>query len=194
MEAASSQSKSCAECGQPLALFQPVCEDCETRHEWTYRAPCHDCGEVVSGTDEDCPRCGATLSVWRALEADALGHEEPIAIWKDAVPRPTKAGYRLHFGSIHGQWADYRRSLGESGDLHIRSYPKRYELHHDDVSALDAPGRHLLRHGLPAATASSIGLTAQVGKSVAKSARLASETVRLTSLWPFGGQSSGNSE
>lgn len=183
MEAAPSRAKSCVECGRPLALFQPVCEDCGTTHKWTYQAPCHDCGEVVSYTDGDCPHCGATLLIWRALEADALAGEEQLTIWKEAVPRPTEAGYRIHFGSIHGQWADYRRSLGEDGDLHIRSYSKRYELHHDDVSAVDAPGRHLLRHGPPAATASGIDLAKRVGRTVGESARLATWTVYSPYVW-----------
>ena len=183
MQTTSSRAESCVECGAPLALFQPVCERCETSLEWTYRVPCHDCGDVVDYTDEDCPHCGARLSVWRALEADALGREEPLLIWKEAVPRPTEAGYLIHFGSVHGQWADYRRSFGEDGDLHIRSYPKRYELHHDDVSAVDTPGRHLLRHGLPAATASGIDLVTRVGETISASGRLVRKTVPSPYTW-----------
>jgi hypothetical protein len=176
------RSNSCAECGEALALFQPVCEECETAHEWTYRAACHDCGEQVSYTDEECPECGAPLSIWRALEADVLSRDEPIAIWKDRVPRPTDAGYRIHFGSIHGQWADYRRSLGD-GDLHIRSYPRRYELHYDDVSAVESPGRHLLRHGAPAATASGVDLALRIGRAVAESGRFLAGPIRSPETW-----------
>jgi hypothetical protein len=177
-----SRPSSCVDCGEELALFQPVCTACETAHEWHYHAPCHDCGERVDYTDEDCRACGAALSVWPALEADVLDREELMLIWKEAVPRPTEAGYRIHLGSIHGQWADYRRSLGE-GDMHIRSYPKRYELHYDDVSAVETPGRHLLRHGGPAAAASGIDLALRVGKTVADSGRVLTGTVRSPRTW-----------
>jgi hypothetical protein len=186
MNTAPSRAESCVECGESLTLFQPVCEECETVHDWAYRAPCHDCGETVSYRDGNCPNCRASLSIWRALEADALGRAAPITVWKAAVPRPTAAGYRVHLGSIHGQWADYRRSLGDSGDFHVRSFPKRYELHHDEVSAIGAPGRHLLRHGLPAATASGIGLTARITGHLADSLRVASEGAR-SSVWPISG-------
>ena len=175
-------AETCVTCGEELALFQPVCRACETAHEWDYRAPCHSCGEQVA-YDDDCSHCGTELDVWRALEADVLGSEEPISIWKESVPRPTAAGYRVHLGSVHGQWVDYRRSLGEDGDMHIRSYHNRYELHHDEVSAVDSPGRHVLRHGLPVATASSIGLAKRVGKTVRRPIRLATKTVASPYAW-----------
>ncbi|MXR50676.1 hypothetical protein GRX03_03510 [Halovenus sp. WSH3] len=168
-------ARTCVNCGESLAVFQPVCEHCETSHEWTYRGPCHDCQAVVSYTEDACPECGTALSVWRLLEAEALDRDEHITVWKDAVPRPTEAGYQVHVGSFQGQWMDYRRSLGE-GDIHVRSYPKRYELHHDDVSALTDPARHLLRHGPTAAAASGIGLAARFGKAVAESGRLLGAT------------------
>lgn len=162
----------CTACGDSLLLFQPTCRRCDTAHTWQYRAACHDCGELTEYTDEACAHCGAQLSIWRALEADALAQEETLELWKDAVPRPIEAGYRLHLGSIRGQWADYRRSLPDGGEFHVLAYAKRYELHHDEVGALDSPGRHLLRHGGPAAVATGID-------TVRRTARAARQTTRL---------------
>ncbi len=176
------RAETCVDCGEELALFQPVCKACGTAHEWEYRAPCHNCGEQVT-YDGDCPHCGTELLIWRALEADALGTDEPISVWKESVPRPTAAGYRVHLGSIHGQWVDYRRSMDEDGDMHIRSYHNRYELHHDEVSAVDSPGRHLLRHGLPAAFESGSELTVRTGRALAESGRLLRRTVRSPYAW-----------
>lgn len=165
----------CVECGEPLSLFQPACEDCGTAHEWSYRAPCHDCGGPAEYTEKRCPHCGTELTVWRAMEADVVARETALEIWKDAVPRPTQAGYQFHLGSIHGQWADYRRPVS-GGDFHVRVYADHYELHRDDVSAIDAPARHLLRHGAPAATASGIDIARRVGGIAADVSRLAVRT------------------
>jgi hypothetical protein len=176
------RAESCVECGAELVLFQPTCRRCETAHEWEYRAPCHDCGEQVA-YDGACPHCGSELSIWRALEADVLGRDEQLTVWKASVPRPLTAGYRVHLGSVQGQWVDYRRSLGEGGEMHIRSYHNRYELHHDDVSALDSPGRHLLRHGLPAAIASGTELGARAGKTVARSGTLLRRALQSPYAW-----------
>lgn len=183
------RAETCVDCGEELALFQPVCQGCATAHEWEYRAPCHDCGEQV-GYEGTCPHCGTELVVWRALEADVLGHEKPLTVWKESVPRPIAAGYRVHLGSAHGQWVDYRRSLGEDGEMHVRSYPRRYELHHDAVSALDSPGRHLLRHGLPAAVAAGTELGVRAGRAAAKSERLARRALRSPYSWLSGDRES----
>lgn len=171
------QAEACRTCGAELVLFQPTCPRCETAHEWEFQAPCHDCGEQVA-YECACPHCEAELPVWCALEADVLGRDEP----KKRVPRPLTAGYRVHLGTVHGQWVNYRRSLGES-EMHVRSYPRRYELHHDEVSALDSPGRHLLRHGLPAVVASGAELGTKAGKGVARSGRLVRQALRSPYAW-----------
>jgi len=105
-----------------------------------------------------------------------------LLLWREAVPHPGGEGYRRHLGSIYGQWADYRRAVDGGGDFHVRRFRRYDELHYDDVSAVDSPTRHLLRHGPAAAVGSSLELTRQVTGAVAESGRLAGRTA----LRPYG--------
>lgn len=171
-----------ANCGAALVLFQPTCQACDTEQAWQYAGPCRSCGETADYLAGECESCGTDLSIWRALEAQVFVEDEPALVWREAVPRPTEAGYRRHLGSVHGQWADYRRTVEDGGDFHIRRYLRYYELHYDDVSAVDSPTRHLLRHGPAAAVGSGFALTRQLTGAVAESGRLAGRTA----LRPYG--------
>ena len=173
----------CRECDAELLLFQPACRECETKHRWKFRAACHACGELTDYTDERCTHCGSELSIWRALEAEARATTGPIAVWKDAVPSPLEAGYRIHLGSIRGQWADYRRAVDDGGDFHVRSYARYYKLHHDHVSAVRAPGRHVLAHGPSAVAASTVDVTSQVGGTVIRAGKFANTLLREPFRW-----------
>jgi hypothetical protein len=177
------QQHECVACGAALALFQPTCPSCDTKQVWRYNGPCPDCGDKADYLAGDCENCGTSLSIWRALEAKVSVDEEPLLLWRAAVPRPTEQGYRRHLGSIYGQWADYRRTVDDGGDFHIRRFLRYYELHYDDVSAVDSPTRHLLRHGPSAAVGSGLALTRQVTGAVAQSGRLAGRTALAPYDW-----------
>jgi len=166
-----------------LYFLQPTCRECDNHHDWTYELPCHNCGKRVDYTDEKCPHCEETLPIWRALEVEALTTEEVISVWKKSVHSPLKDGYRVHLGSIHGQWADYRRATPEGGDFHIRAYPRHYELHYDKISAVDAPARHILHHGPSAAATSSIDIAKRVGETVARTGEMMNSAVRQPYSW-----------
>jgi len=173
----------CVDCNEPLALFEPTCSVCSTDQIWTYCGPCESCGETADYLTDACGNCGAALPIWRALEAAVYTNDDPLLIWREAVPRPSEERYRRHIGSVHGQWADYRRATDDGGDFHVRRYRRYYELHYDDVSAVDSPTRHLLRHGPAAAISSGIAITRGVTGAVAESGRLAGRTAMGPYNW-----------
>lgn len=181
-----SQEYRCRKCDAELWLLQPACRQCETEHRWTFRAACHECRELTDYTENRCTNCGSELAIWRALEAEARATTGPVAVWKDAVPSPLEAGYRIHLGSIRGQWADYRRAVDDGGDFHVRSYARHYKLHHDDVSAVRAPGRHVLAHGPSAATASTVDLATQVAETTIRTGKFANTLFRQPFRWLAG--------
>lgn len=173
----SSPRYACKRCKEPMYLLQPVCENCSEQYVWQYETVCHSCGETVDYTAQRCPACGAELPIWRALELAVLTTDGEVAVWKESVPRPTDAGYRYHFGSVHGQWADYRRPV-ESGEFHVRSYRNRYELHFDDVSAVEEPAKHLIRHGPTAATGTGFDLLTRLTGTVVDSGEFATRMIQ----------------
>lgn len=139
--------RECDVCESALHLFQPACEECETPYEWSISGPCSECGREREYL-EPCS-CGASPSPWRGAESVAL-KEGTVTIDKDAVERPIAAGYHRHLGTIRGQWADYRRAT-DDGEFHVLVYLDHYELHVDEVGALDEPAKHGLRYGPKAA-------------------------------------------
>ena len=139
-----SGNRTCRVCGAPLHLLQPTCEECGTAYEWHCLAACRECGRETDYLDGECT-CGATHSPWRVIELAAL-EDGPVTVPKDAVPRTTDAGYQRHVGTVRGQWADYRRERDGGGEFHVRVYLDHYELHVDEVGALDEPTRHTLRY------------------------------------------------
>ena len=164
----------CERCGEGMYLLEPECGNCGERYAWAYEAPCQSCGEVVDYTAGACPACGAELSLWRALELAVLATDGPVAVWKDTLSRPTEAGYRPHVGSVHGQWADYRRPV-DDGEFHVRSYADRYELHADDISAVARPAAHLLRHGPTAVTGTGFDIATGLTGALVRSSELATQ-------------------
>lgn len=167
----------CEHCGEPMYLLQPACEECGEQYVWQYEIACHSCGEPADYTGERCPACDAELPIWRALEVAVLAAEGTVGVWKESVPRPTEAGYRYHLGSIHGQWADYRRPV-EDGEFHVRSYTDHYEIHCDDVSAVERPAGHLLRHGPTAVTGAGFDLATRLTGTVIESGELATRVLQ----------------
>lgn len=167
----------CKRCSKGLYLLQPVCKRCDVRYEWSYEAPCYGCGTTVDYTAQRCPDCGTELSIWLALELDVLGNDRTVAVWKESVPRPTEVGYRYHVGSVHGQWADYRRPI-DDGEFHVRSFADRYELHCDDVSAIERPASHLLRHGPTTVTGTGFDLLTRLTGTVVDSSEFATRMLR----------------
>lgn len=141
--------RTCDECGATLHLFQPSCEDCGADYEWSFVAPCLDCGRETDYLHGTC-ECDRLHSAWRVAERIARA-EGSVTVAKDAVERPSRAGYARHLGTIRGQWADYRRETDEGTEFHVRTYLDHYELHVDDVSALEEPTMHTLRYGPAAA-------------------------------------------
>ena len=144
-----STRRECQVCGAALHLLQSTCGQCETASEWVCLADCRECGRETDYLDGACV-CGATHSPWRVVELVAL-EEGSVTVAKDAVPRPTAAGYQRHVGTIRGQWADYRRELDSGGEFHVRVFLDHYELHVDEVGALGEPTMHTLRYGPSAA-------------------------------------------
>lgn len=179
---------SCIRCEQPLYFLQPVCTECEKSHDWQFEAACHTCGEQTEYTAERCTHCDTELSIWRALEADAITTTGDIGIWKEAVPSPLDAGYRVHLGSIHGQWADFRRVVRDGGDFHVRVYRRHYQLHHDRISAVDAPARHMIYHGPEVAATTSLDIAKRVGGTVLRSGKYANDAVRRPYSWIRSGE------
>jgi len=147
--------RECGGCGALIYLLQPACEECGTAHDWSCIAECRDCGRETDYLDGPCA-CGTAHSAWRAVEL-ATRTEGPVTVAKDGIERPSEAGYRRHVGTVRGQWADYRRLL-DSGEFHVRTYLDRYELHVDEVSAIDKPTKHTLRYGPRAAVTTSVDL------------------------------------
>lgn len=155
-----------------MHLLRPACEECGAAHEWACVAPCRECGRETDYLDGPCV-CGATYSPWRVAER-AARTEGPVTVAKDAVERPTAAGYQRHVGTVRGQWADYRRVLDDGGEFHVRTYLEYYELHVDAVSAIDDPTRHTLRYGPRAAVTTGM----DVARGVTGAARRAGGLVR----------------
>lgn len=141
----------CHECEQGVYFLQPVCPACGADIAWEYTAPCVTCGEQMDYLDGGCSSCGEDHSLWRAVELAVLARGGRVRVWRDAVPRPGREGYRWHVGSFRGQWADYRRPLTAGCEFHALDFGDHYEVHLDDVGALDSPGMHLLRYGPRAA-------------------------------------------
>jgi len=166
------RGRACKECGVSMHLLQRDCEGCGTTHRWSCVAACRECGRETGYLDGPCD-CGATYSPWRVAEL-ATRTEGRVTVAKDHVERPSEAGYRRHVGTVRGQWADYRRVLDDGGEFHVRTYLGHYELHVDEVSALDEPTRHTLRYGPRAAVATGTDI---VG-GVAGTARRAGGLVR----------------
>jgi hypothetical protein len=166
------QGRACEECGAPMHLLQSACEECGTGHRWTCVAECRECGRETDYLDGPCT-CGATYSPWRVAEL-AARTEGTVTVAKDAVERPTGAGYQRHVGTVRGQWADYRRVLDDGGEFHVRTYLDHYQLHVDAVSALDDPTKHSIRYGPRAAVLTS----ADIVRGVAGAARRAGGLVR----------------
>lgn len=142
-------ARTCDECGASLHLLQPTCDECGDDYEWSFVAPCLDCGRETEYLHGDC-ECGKTHSPWRVAERIAR-EEGSVTIAKDPVERPSRAGYSRHLGTIRGQWADYRREADDGTEFHVRTFLDHYELHVDDVSALEEPTMHTLRYGPAAA-------------------------------------------
>jgi hypothetical protein len=150
------KGRECGECGAPMHLLQSACEECETTHGWSCLAECRDCGQETDYLDGQCA-CGTAHSPWRAVEL-AARTEGSVTVAKNTVERPSEADYRRHVGTVHGQWADYRRVLDGGGEFHVRTYLDYYELHVDEVSAIDEPTKHTLRYGPRAAVATTVDL------------------------------------
>ncbi|ERH10364.1 MAG: hypothetical protein J07HX64_02137 [halophilic archaeon J07HX64] len=143
-----------------MHLLQPVCKECGTAHDWSCIVECRDCGRGTDVLDGPCA-CGVTHPSWRAIER-AARTEGPVTVAKDAVERPSEVGYRRHVGTVRGQWADYRRVLDSGGEFHVRTYLHHYELHVDEVSAIDEPTKHTLRYGPRAAVTTTVDLVRSV--------------------------------
>ena len=149
------QGRECGECGAPMHLLQSACEECGATHDWSCLAECRDCGRETDYLDGPCA-CGTAHSPWRAVEL-AARTEGPVTVAKEPIERPTEAGYQRHVGTVRGQWADYRRGL-DGGEFHVRTYLDHYELHVDEVSAIDEPTKHTLRYGPQAAVTTTVDL------------------------------------
>jgi len=165
------RGRACTECGGAIHLLQRTCEECGTPHRWSCVAACLECGRETDYLDEACA-CGATHSPWRVVER-AARTEGAVTVAKDAVERPSEAGYRRHVGTVRGQLADYRRVLDGGGEFHVRTYLDHYELHIDEVSALDEPAKHTLRYGPRAAAATGAEAAATGAEAAATGAEAA---------------------
>lgn len=169
----------CQDCGEPLYLFEQFCEACGSDHHWFYLADCLECGEETDYLAGECPNCGVEHSPWRAVEFEVL-RGEPIAVAKDAVPRPMQAGYRRHLGMVKGQWADYRRMHGEDGpEFHVRVFGDHYEMHPDEFSAIEEPAMHAFVYAPRVAATAGIGMIRGVTAAVDQSTDLVNESVDL---------------
>jgi hypothetical protein len=171
----------CQSCDRPLYLFQEACDECGTPHHWFYSAPCRNCGTEIDYLAGPCPDCGVEHSPWRAVEFDALT-DDPVAVAKDAVPRPIEAGYRRHLGMVKGQWADYRRAREDGSEFHVRVYSDHYELHLDDVGAIDNPAMHALTATPRLISTAGVGLLQGVEGAIERSGTLLNRTLRTTLL------------
>jgi len=83
-----------------------------------------------------------------------------------------KAGYYRHIGSVKGQWADYRRPLKGGGEIHVRSFGDHYEVHLDNVGALDSPGKHAVWYAPRVAADGGIQVIETVGKALSYSSQV----------------------
>jgi hypothetical protein len=169
----------CRSCGEGLYLFQEVCETCDEHHHWFYVADCLECGQETDYLHGACPGCGTEYSPWRAVEFEALDGDS-VAVAKDAVERPMRAGYRRHLGMVKGQWADYRRVLedGDDVEFHVRVYNRHYEMHLDDVSAIDDPAMHALRYAPRAAAVAGVGAIRGAKTTAERSGKVLDTTLR----------------
>lgn len=187
---ATAKTYRCKHCDTELLRLQPTCDSCEKSQEWEQRAACHGCDKIVDYTQEECQHCGTSLPLWRALEAAIFETDSTLTLSKDGLEHPTKAGYRVHLGSVHGQWADYRRPVHEGGDFHVLVFADRYELHYDEVSAVETPGKHLLRHGLPAVTGMGVDLAKQIATATAASGAVARDALETSTTLFRSGETS----
>lgn len=163
----------CYECGGTLHLLQAECTACDTPYEWSFVSACPACDrerDLLQACE-----CGDSPVPWRALEI--LAREQgSVTIDKDAVERPSTAGYARHLGTIRGQWGDYRRPT-ENGEFHVRVYLDHYELHVDDVSALGEPAKHTFRYGPKAAVTTTGDVIRGVRGAAGRVRRLARSAV-----------------
>jgi hypothetical protein len=88
---------------------------------------------------------------WDAVVREVLrlkAHQE-LAITKDGLPTPVRAGFYLSTGLPKAQLFDYRLALRDRRGIHIREYADRYTVHWDHIDpsvdflghmVVDAPG------------------------------------------------------
>ncbi len=62
---------------------------------------------------------------------------------KEAMPDPRLAGFQRSFGlPKRGAFSQFRRALPDGGCVHIRVYPRWYEVHWDRVDPRTSPFGH----------------------------------------------------
>lgn len=171
---------SCGDCGEAVELFRPACENCEATFEWDVRVACPHCEADTEIRATSCHACGEDISPWRAIERDVSATDSPASVWKDAVPRPSRDGYRRHLGSLKGQWADYRRMLDDGTEFHVLEFSDHYEIHRDEVSAIDAPAMHLVRYTPRIMMATAGGLTLGLLDTMIYSGRIMTDAMQAS--------------
>lgn len=169
---------SCLACDEPIHFLQDPCPACGVSHAWFYVADCRQCGEETDYLDGPCECCGAEYSPWRVVEMELFGGSDVVTVPKDAVPRPMTDEYRRHLGTMKGQWADYRRVLDDGSEFHVRAYTDHYEIHLDEVSAIDDPAWHMVRYTPRVVAITGIGVVEGVQQTVERSGRLVNDTLR----------------
>lgn len=166
----------CLACSAPIHFLQERCANCGEEHDWQYFGECEACGAEIDYLAGGCV-CGVAYSPWRVIEQELLYHEAPITVSKDAVARPMEAGYRRHLGAVKGQWADYRRVLEDGDEFHVRVFRDHYEIHLDEVSAIDDPTLHAVRYGPRSLVITTRGVIDGLQQTIDRSNDLLSRTL-----------------
>ena len=167
MDDLSLSSDVCDSCQEVTLPLQPSCPACAASMDWELVCPCPGCGESVDHLEGYCSACDEPLGPWTAIRQAVRASETDIVVAKNGLPSPPAAGFRPHIGSLKGQRRDYRHPLEDGSDVHVREYDDRYEVHHDEVSAVEHPVGHLFTHA-PHYLVGAVGVTAL---AIARSSR-----------------------
>jgi hypothetical protein len=168
----------CPSCDESIYFLTETCPHCGEAPDWHYVAPCEECGTEIDYLDGECDECSTRYTEWEVIEKELLATGQAIAVPKSAVPRPSTAGYTRHLGTIKGQWADYRRKFTNGNEFHVQVFRDHYEIHLDDVSAIDDPALHMIRYGPRVVEITGTGMYRSMKHGLKRSSKILGDSLR----------------
>lgn len=135
----------CTYCGSKVPLLEETCPECNRSLTWSYIVPCIECKHDVSHQYERCQNCGSLLTEWGIVfdYVHQFDFHIDVKVSKN-ISHPELAGFEKGGGLPYGQLADYRMTLSDNTEIHIKEYSEYYLVHRDKCT-VNAPLGHLLQ-------------------------------------------------